>query len=154
MISLSLAVTKEDIENVRDLFEEYAASLNLNLEFQSFDDELANLPGDYAFPEGFIIVALYGGDLAGCVALRKLEDKTCEMKRLYVRPRYRKLHIGRVLAETVIVKARKISYQKMRLDTVPLMKQAQNLYQSLGFYDIKPYYHNPVPNTRFMELIL
>lgn len=154
MFSLSLATTEEDIENIKKIFEEYLISLNFDLKFQHFDNEIANLPGDYVYPLGCIVMALHLRNLIGCVALRKVKNNICEMKRLYVKPRYRKLRIGRTLTEAIILEARKLGYQKMRLDTVPSMKQAQCLYESLGFYDIAPYCYNPIPGTRFMELML
>ena len=154
MVSVIQVTGAEELRQVQALFEEYAASLNFGLCFQGFDGELASLPGDYAPPEGRLLLALRAGEPAGCGALRKFEEGVCEMKRLYVRPRFRGLGIGRTLAETIVSEARKIGYKRMCLDTVPSMQRAQILYQSMGFKDAEPYRHNPVCGTRFMELAL
>lgn len=144
----------KNLEVVKSLFEEYAESLGFDLCFQNFEEELANLPGDYAPPEGRLLLATYRDTVAGCVGLRKLSDGVCEMKRLYARPDLRGLKIGRALAEAVIEEARKIGYTRMRLDTAPSMEPARALYVSLGFKEIKPYRHNPIEGAAFMELIL
>lgn len=149
------AKTQEDIENARALFEEYAAGLGISLCFQNFDRELANLPGDYAPPDGRLLLATEDDQLAGCIAMRKLEPGVCEMKRLFLRPAYRGKGLGRVLVESIIDEARKLGYTHMRLDTLPgLMDQAIALYQSIGFVEIEPYYKNPVPDAKFMQLEL
>jgi len=123
--------------------------------FQNFDKELAELPGDYAPPDGRMLLATYEGQLAGCVALHKLDGAICEMKRLYLRPKFRGKGLGRVLAETVINQARQIGYKRMRLDTVePMMKDAVAMYRRLGFKEIAPYRPNPISGTLFMELEL
>jgi ribosomal protein S18 acetylase RimI-like enzyme len=136
------------------LFLNYAWSLSFNLCFQDFDAELASLPGRYAPPEGRLLLAWQQQDVAGCVALRKLGDGACEMKRLYVEPHFRGRRVGRALAEAVISEARQLGYQRMRLDTMPSMETAQGLYRNLGFQDIGPYCYNPVPGVRFLELQL
>jgi ribosomal protein S18 acetylase RimI-like enzyme len=144
----------ENLEEVRQLFSEYATSLGISLDFQDFDAELAGLPGDYAPPSGRLLIATSDGHAAGCVAMRKLNDEVCEMKRLYVRPEFQGLKIGRSLAEAVIAAAKKMGYERMRLDTLPSMKAARTLYASLGFREIAPYRHNPIEGTAFMELTL
>jgi GNAT superfamily N-acetyltransferase len=127
----------------------------MNLCFQHFEQELAGLPGDYAPPDGRLLLAEYEGQLAGCVALHKWEAGICEMKRLYVRPSFRGKGLGRVLAETIIAAARNIGYQRMRLDTIgPLMKDAVEMYRKLGFREITPYRPNPIKGAMYMELQL
>ena len=148
------ATTPEHIEAVRRLFVEYAASLGFDLGFQGFERELACLPGDYAPPGGCLFLALCGQEQAGCVALRQFSAGICEIKRLYVRPAYRRRHIGRTLAEAAVDEARQIGYARVRLDTVPSMQRAQELYRSLGFQEIEAYRYNPIPGTRYMELVL
>ncbi len=148
------AATAESIESARLLMREYAASLGFDLGFQDFHRELIDLPGVYAPPRGRLLLAYCGDRLAGCVALRELGPGVCEMKRLYVRPTYRGFKIGRALAERVIAEARQIGYSRMRLDTVPGMKRAQDLYRSLGFQAIEAYRYNPIPGTVYLELVL
>src|SRR5580704_12549643 len=143
------------IAQARELFLEYAQSLGFSLCFQDFDQELADLPGDYAPPEGRLLLAEYEGELAGCVALRQLEPGLCEMKRLYLRPQFRGKGLGRALADHVIAEARQIGYQRMRLDTVePVMKDAVAMYRKLGFKEIAPYCDNPLEGALYMELRL
>lgn len=154
MLDLRQAETEADLRDARALFEEYAASLGFDLGFQDFAAELAGLPGAYAPPRGRLLLAFHDGRLAGCIALRELEEGICEMKRLYVRPDFRALGAGRVLAEAIIEEAREIGYARMRLDTVPAMERARALYRVLGFREIPPYRFNPVPGTAFMELRL
>jgi len=154
MIQIAKAHAGKELQNVRKLFEEYAASLGISLDFQGFDDELALLPGKYAPPEGCLLIALWNGQVAGCVALRKLAGGLCEMKRLYTRPPFRGLKIGRALAQAIIQQAREIGYTRMRLDTLPSMAMARTMYASLGFREIAPYRYNPIEGAAFMELIL
>jgi putative acetyltransferase len=144
-----------EIDNARTLFLEYARSLDFDLCFQGFDKELAELPGDYAAPEGRLLLAESGGEPQGCVALRRLGDGICEMKRLYLRPQFRGAGLGRVLAEAAIAEARSIGYLRMRLDTVGAsMQNAVALYKLLGFKEIAPYRPNPMPSATYLELTL
>lgn len=148
------AASPVDTAVARDLFEEYQKSLGFSLCFQNFDEELATLPGAYAAPDGRLLLAFAGLEPAGCVALRKLGEGICELKRLYVRPAFRGTSLGRRLAESVLVEARQAGYRAVRLDTLPSMTAAQALYLSLGFRDIPPYNDHPVEGTRFMEATL
>ena len=141
----------DDLEDVRELFLEYAESIGVDLSFQNFDEELASLPGDY----DPILMAYVDNELAGCIALHPFgEAGICEMKRLYVRPEWRKYGVGRALALRIIEEAKKRGYRAMRLDTLPMMQGAMRLYESLGFVDIEPYRYNPIAGTRFLELTL
>ena len=149
------AQSSEEVSRARELFEEYAEWLGFSLCFQNFDKELAGLPGDYAPPGGRLMLAAENDETVGCVALRKIGDGVCEMKRLYVRPKFRGKGLGRTLAEKIIEAAREIGYHRMRLDTLPgKMDQAIVMYRSLGFKNIEPYYNNPVEGAAFMELEL
>jgi GNAT superfamily N-acetyltransferase len=144
----------EELAAARALFLEYAGSLGFNLDFQDFEAELREFPGDYAPPEGVLLLARSGADSVGCVALRPHERGVCEMKRLYVRPTARGTGTGRALAEAVVAEAKRLGYERMRLDTVPSMAAARALYRGLGFREIEPYTFNPVPGTAYMELQL
>jgi ribosomal protein S18 acetylase RimI-like enzyme len=149
------AKSDEDVHQVRGLFEEYAAWLGFSLCFQNFDKELAELPGDYAPPDGRLLFAMESDQVAGCIALRKIGDGIGEMKRLYVRPEFRGQGLGRSLTETIIEAARNLGYRRLRLDTLPgKMDQAIAIYRSLGFKDIERYYNNPYEAAAFMELTL
>ena len=139
-----------DMRLVRAMLEEYARATHVDLSFQDFDHELETLPYEY----DPILVAWSEEQPAGCVALRRIDDETCEMKRLYVRPGFRGKAVGRALAEAVIVEARRRSFKRMRLDTLPAMHEAMALYESLGFTDIAPYRYNPIAGSRYMELDL
>jgi putative acetyltransferase len=154
-LTLTQAESPPQIAQARELFLEYARSLGFSLCFQNFDKELAGLPGDYAPPEGRLLLAQCEGQLAACVALHKLEPETCEMKRLYLRPQFRGKGLGRTLTERIIAEARQIGYRRMRLDTVePVMKDAVVLYRKLGFKEIAPYCPNPMAGALYMELEL
>jgi len=154
-MKLIQAQSAEEIDRARKLFQEYAAGLGIDLCFQSFDKELAELPGVYVPPAGRLLIAIDQNQAAGCVALRRIADGVCEMKRLYVRPGFRGTGLGHTLAEAIILAAREIGYQRMRLDTLPgKMDRAIAMYRSLGFKEIGPYYDNPVESAMFMELEL
>ena len=143
------------VEQARELFLEYGQSLGFSLCFQGFDKELAGLPGVYTPPDGRLLLAEFEGQLAGCVALHKIEERICEMKRLYLRPSFRGKGLGRVLTEKIIADARSIGYEKMRLDTVePVMKDAVAMYRRFGFREIAPYCVNPMDGVIYMELDL
>lgn len=142
------------VVQARRLFEEYARSLEVDLGFQGFAEELAGLPGNYSPPAGRLLLARCGDLVAGCVALRRLEPQVCEMKRLYVRPAFRGLGVGRMLAERIIQEAKGAGYQRMRLDTLPSMGAAATLYHEMGFVAIPPYRDNPVEGSAFLELDL
>ena len=145
----------QQIARARELFLEYAQSLGFSLCFQNFDKELAALPGDYALPEGRLLLAEYENQLAGCVALHRLGPEVCEMKRLYLRPQFRGKGLGCSLAERIIVEARQAGYRFMRLDTVePVMKDAVAMYRKLGFREVAPYRPNPIAGAMYMELEL
>ncbi|MFB0509073.1 MAG: GNAT family N-acetyltransferase [bacterium] len=154
MLKIIQAKSGEHLKQIRELFAEYTDWLGFDLSFQNYEKEFAELPGNYVPPKGRLLLAIYQSKLAGCVGLREYAKGICEMKRLYVRPRFRKKGIGRKLAIAVIDQARKIGYKSMRLDTVPWMKEAIELYFSLGFKKIKPYRYNPIKGSLFMELIL
>jgi putative acetyltransferase len=167
MVRIVPAESAESLDQARELFLEYAEALGIDLSFQNFDEEFARLPGDYAPPDGRLLLAYVaeqagstasgsGGTakLAGCGALRKIAADICEMKRLYVRPAFRGEGVGRALAMALIAAAREIGYGRMRLDTLPSMSEARGLYRALGFREIPPYRFNPVPGTLFMELSL
>ena len=154
MAKIMRAHTGKHLKLIKILFEEYANLLDFDLDFQDFDKELANLPGEYAPPKGSLLLARHENKVAGCVALRELSDGVCEMKRLYVKPQFRGLGVGKYLAEAVIEEARKIGYNRMRLDTAPSMKAAGKLYASLGFKEVSPYRYNPLEGAVFMELSL
>jgi len=154
-VKLTQAVTPEQIEQARELFKEYAAWLEIDLCFQNFDQELSDLPGNYAPPEGRLLLAFENDQLAGCVALRKIGDGVCEMKRLFLRPEFHGKGLGRELIEAIVKEARAIGYQRMYLDTLPpQMNKAIELYRAAGFKEIAPYYGNPVPGAMFLELEL
>jgi putative acetyltransferase len=154
-LNFAQAESPAQIVQSRELFLEYAQSLGFSLCFQNFDQELAGLPGVYAPPEGRLLLVDCEGQLAGCVALHKLDRAICEMKRLYLRPHFRGQRLGRTLAERIIAEARQIGYQRMRLDTVePVMKDAVAMYRKLGFKEIAAYCANPMAGTLYMELKL
>ncbi len=155
MIEILQTETPEQIEETKKLFREYEKWLGLDICFQGFEAELANLPGKYAKPSGRLFIASVDGKIAGCIVLRKLEENICEMKRLYLRDEFRGSGLGNKLIEKLIAEARLIGYQKMRLDTLPdKMNKAVKLYESHGFRQIPAYYQNPYGETLYLELDL
>ena len=158
MIELLLANDSELVTEARVLFREYADGLGVDLCFQGFDKELAELPGSYAGPAGVLLLARVGGRLAGCCALRPHASdehpNAAEMKRLYVRPEFRGTGLGRKLVDELLLRARTMNYKAILLDTLPTMGEAQDLYRKLGFREIAPYYPNPVQGARFLKLDL
>ncbi len=150
--------TASELDAVRSLFVEYAGTLNVDLCFQNFDAELTGLPGEYAAPRGTLLLAMVDGEWAGCCAMRALDTvdypNACEMKRLYVRPAYRGLQLGRLLAETILETARVAGYDCILLDTLNDMEAARTLYQELGFEDIPPYYYNPIAGAHYLKAAL
>src|SRR5262245_31820743 len=143
-----------DLSDVRQMMQEYAAWIGSDLSFQGFARELDQLPGDYAPPDGVLLVARQAVGITGMVALRRRDDRRCEMKRLFVRPSGRGIGLGRALATRVIQEARVRGYEEMVLDTLPIMGRAQEMYVALGFRDIDPYYPSPIAGTRYMALTL
>jgi ribosomal protein S18 acetylase RimI-like enzyme len=148
----------DDLTALRAIFREYAASLDIDLGFQNFEEELATLPGEYAPPRGALLLAKVDGEVAGCCALRPLDTvdfpNACEMKRLYVRPAYRRLGLGRQLAEAIMDAARVSAYDHVLLDTLDDMEAARTLYEDLGFVEIPPYYHNPIAGAHYLRASL
>ena len=154
-MDIAAAETESDIAEARAIFREYETWLGMSLCFQSFEEELAELPGKYAPPTGRLYLARVEGETAGCIALRSLGDGVCEMKRLYLREAARGKGVGIALIEKIISDAVEIGYAKMRLDTYPpKMGKAVSLYEAHGFYAIPPYYHNPHEGVLFMEKML
>ena len=151
-MEITRASTAEDLAGIREIFIEYARALNLDLGYQGFETELAGLPGAYAPPGGLLLIAREGDALAGCAAFRPFKDDSCEMKRLYVRPEFRKTGLGRSLCEQLIEGAKGAGYRSMLLDTLPPMQGAIRLYESLGFVRRSSYYDTPLAETIFMEL--
>ncbi len=159
-LPLSLAEPQSDSEWAASaaIFREYGDSLGIDLSFQNFEEELASLPGLYAAPRGTVLLAWVDGELAGCCALRPIEDidvpNAAEMKRLYVRPAFRRFGLGRLLAEAVLDAARRMGYSSVLLDTLDDMEAARALYEELGFVEIPPYYHNPLPGSHYLRVDL
>lgn len=154
-IDIAPVANPRELEDVRTLFMEYARSLDFSLCFQSFDEEVARLPGMYAPPKGALLLARVDGEAAGCAGLHELEDGIAEMKRLFVRPRYRDLGLGRALAQRILDEARAIGYRRLRLDTIQgTMDPAIRLYRRMGFVPIEPYRSNPIAGALYMELAL
>jgi putative acetyltransferase len=155
LIELVGANTPELIDAARAIFREYAASLEVDLCFQGFEAELAALPGDYAAPNGHLLLALVDGAVAGCGAFRPLVDvdhaNACEMKRLFVRPAFRRFGLGRTIAQALLDEARRAGHSAMLLDTLDEMEAARGLYTTLGFVEVAPYYFNPLPGAHYLK---
>lgn len=160
MFEVAEVVGGEYIESVRTLLREYAVQMSddeftdAKLWRQNIDRELRELPQGYLPPDGCLLIGLCEGVPAGCVALKKLDDDACEMRRMFVKPEFRNRRLGRILAEKIIEKARDLGYARMRLDTLPSMQRAQSLYSALGFRPIAPYNDDPLKDAVFMELVL
>ena len=154
-IELRRAESAAELAQAATIFREYAASLDVDLCFQNFEAEVASLPGEYAAPAGHLLLAFVDGELAGCAALRALSDadyaNACEMKRLYVRPAFRRFGLGRALAQALLDEARGVGYSAMLLDTLDEMESARELYTSLGFEEIPPYYFNPIAGAHYLK---
>lgn len=153
-ITLVAVESQEQVESARRLFREYADAIGVDLEYQGFAAELEALPRPYTPPYGALLFAQVDGETAGCVALRRLDEETGEMKRLYVRPSFRKWGLGKYLVDAAIQAARRAGYVALRLDTLPSMATAQGLYRNLGFTEIPAYNNSHLPGTRFYELKL
>jgi len=147
--------TPELLDATRTIFREYADSLGIDLCFQNFDAELEGLPGDYAAPDGLLLLAFADDELAGCVAMRRLSDvdhaNACEMKRLFVRRPFRRFGLGRLLAQALMEQAAAAGYSVMLLDTLDEMESARELYATLGFEEVAPYYYNPIPGAHYLK---
>jgi putative acetyltransferase len=147
--------TPEQLDATREIFREYAEGLGIDLCFQNFDAELRTLPGDYAAPHGALLLAMVDGEVAGCGAMRPIADtdyaNACEMKRLYVRRAFRRFGLGRALAQALILRAIEAGHSVMLLDTLDDMESARELYESLGFEEIPPYYYNPIPGAHYLK---
>ena len=153
-VCIDFAESIADFDNAKQLFLEYADSPGFSLCFQGFEEELENLPGKYAAPDGCILLARDKLDCVGCVGLRPLNQNVCEMKRLYVKPAFRRIGLGRCLAERIVLQGSQKNYVRMQLDTLSNMKYAMKLYRSLGFVETDPYYNNPHPEVVFFEISL
>jgi putative acetyltransferase len=158
VIEIFTPATAELFNAARAIFREYAAQLGVDLCFQNFDAELADLPGEYAAPRGALLLATVDGEVAGCGALRALTDadypNACEMKRLYVRPAFRRFGLGRLLAQALMDRGLQAGYSNLLLDTLDDMEAARGLYASLGFEEIAPYYFNPIPGAHYLKATL
>ena len=154
MLTIHPAHTPRDIDTARRLFSAYQAQLGIDLCFQGFAAELAQLPGAYAPPRGCLLLAWNAQQAVGCVALRPLDARRCEMKRLFVQPSARGLGAGRALVQHIVRQAQALGYAELLLDTLPGMAAAQALYREFGFRDVVPYGHNPLPGVRFLALAL
>ena len=152
MCRLIEVTTTREIQVVRELFDEYAVSIGIDLTFQNFEQELIHIAEIYTPPEGALLLAKQDAIPAGCVGLRKIDGRRCEMKRLYVRQKFRGKGIGNALCREIILKGRQLGYKEMFLDTLSTMLGAQTLYRAHGFKETLPYYHNPLPEAQYMLL--
>lgn len=153
-MEIDIKAAYNDLENIKLLFNEYTTMLGVNLTFQGYDEEIKNLPGKYALPYGRLYIAYYNNKAAGCIALRKFENDGCEMKRLFVRPEYRHLKIGKKLVDKIIEDARELKYKYMVLDTLSNLHEAVSLYRKFGFQEVEAYYENPLDNVLYFKLEL
>lgn len=153
-MTIQQAQAPAELNMIRTLFREYETFLGVDLCFQGFAKELADLPGRYAPPDGSLLLGMIDNEAVGCVALRKLEEGICEMKRLYVKPQARGTGMGKALVDQIIATARQQGYVLMRLDTLDTLSEAISLYQRLGFRQVEPYYDNPLPGALYWELVL
>ena len=153
-IRINFAESTKDFISAKNLFLEYAESLDFSLSFQNFEEEIECIPGKYKTPNGCIILAWETSDCIGCVCMRPLNDFSCEIKRLYVRPPHRGIGIGRLMTKRIIRYCREKEYTKIHLDTTTGMQSAIKLYKSIGFVETEPYYNNPLPNVIYFELDL
>lgn len=153
-MEIDIKAAYNDLENIKLLFNEYTTMLGVNLTFQGYDEEIKNLPGKYALPYGRLYIAYYDNKAAGCIALRKFENDGCEMKRLFVRPEYRHLKIGKKLVDKIIEDARELKYKYMVLDTLSNLHEAVSLYKKSGFQEVEAYYENPLDNVLYFKLEL
>ena len=154
MINFYLAETDDDYDNARILYQEYAASIMINLDFQHFEDELDNLKEMYGKPHGGIILATDGQEIFGCVAIRKFNNTTAELKRMYIKSAYQNKGIGKNLLHEAIQLAKKYNYRLIKLDTLNSMDKAIHLYKLAGFYETPPYYQNPIPTAIYFEKVI
>jgi ribosomal protein S18 acetylase RimI-like enzyme len=157
-IRLIVPETPDLLEAAREIFREYAQSLDVDLCFQNFEHELATLPGEYEPPGGCLLLAFVDNALAGCGAMRALPDadyaNACEMKRLYVRPAFRRFGLGRILAQALLDEAQRAGYSEVLLDTLDDMEAARGLYATLGFEEVPPYYYNPIAGAHYLKAVL
>ena len=157
-IELLTPATEPLLQATREILREYAQGLGIDLCFQDFEQELAELPGDYTPPHGALLLATVDGEVAGCGAFRPLRDtdhvNACEMKRLYVRRAFRRFGLGRLLAQALVDRAMQAGYSTMLLDTLDDMEAARSLYASLGFEECEPYYYNPLPGAHYLKAVL
>lgn len=154
MLIIRQAVFPCDRQDVISIFREYVSSPTVSLDFQEYEAEFADLPGKYAAPEGRLLLAQEAGAVLGCAALRRVDESTCEMKRVYVRPAARGRNLGRLLVEAILREAKLAGYARICLDVLPEFTAAQQLYAAMGFVPAEPVSFNPVPGTKFLALSL